>query len=136
MGRLHEAYRLFSVEVRTIPFKYPGWGLTLITTYRSPGWPPRHPISPSPGILSLEPVSTPGGIFTCVNWSSSIPCRCSYCRVFQRPSPLTLTVRAGAYVHHLTQYCGSLTCLTCPLPPHVEQVPVPVPGSARVPLHT
>src|SRR5919197_6203086 len=37
---------------------------TLVTTYRSPGGPPRRPASPLPGRRIFEPSLTPAGMFT------------------------------------------------------------------------
>ena len=41
-----------------------GDGVTRVTTYRSPGGPPRGPSSPLPATRILLPSRTPGGTFT------------------------------------------------------------------------
>src|SRR3954462_10553109 len=41
-----------------------GESLTCVTTYRSPGGPPRSPASPLPGRRIREPSLTPAGMFT------------------------------------------------------------------------
>ena len=52
-------------QTRSSPWRAKmGCSCTLMTTYRSPGGPPRTPASPSPVSLSRVPVSTPAGIFT------------------------------------------------------------------------
>src|SRR5215467_14122143 len=102
-----------------------------MTTYRSPGGPPYAPDSPSRCRRSRDPVSTPAGIFTSIDFSCSMrpaPRQSSQGEVITWPTP-----RQVLHVRETEKNpCWNRTC---PAPSHVRQVSGLVPGAAPEPLH-
>src|SRR3990170_2774961 len=103
--------------------------MTVMNMYRSPEGPFLSPYSPSPDKRSLEPVSTPAGIFTVrgvVLLVLPAPMHSAHGSFITEPAPW----QEGQVLATLKNPCWNLTC---PAPRQVEQATGVVPGFAPEP---
>src|SRR5690606_25889117 len=106
------------------------WGLTRISTYRSPGGPPFRPASPSPARRIRSPSSTPGGILT-----DSFLTLATRPRPWHLPQGVVMTVPAPLHAGQVCWMEKNPCCIrTWPTPPQVAHETGSVPGSAPLPL--